>query len=183
MGQLKDLEAVMAEHVGMKRVHQSEKRWSVPPEYFVPMLLVRFAKLYRVDITLSIDNRENILGMLAQRSRSGGDGPGTQDPGLRSNLLCHQPLSIVAAPAATHSPAQASAVRHSVNTACGAQANSVHAPCSACFAKRRGNEGCDGNAQQRDHQTGCDGRHGPELPCLCAPSGTSWPAGTLRCWM
>jgi DNA-binding transcriptional LysR family regulator len=65
MGQLKDLEAVMAEHVGLRKGHINLAVVSTA-KYFVPMLLVQFGKLYPgVDITLRIDNRENILGMLA----------------------------------------------------------------------------------------------------------------------
>ena len=66
MGQFKDLEALMADHVGLKRGRIDLAVVSTA-KYFIPMLLVRFAKLYPgVDITLSIDNRENILGRLAR---------------------------------------------------------------------------------------------------------------------
>ncbi|MBK7004169.1 MAG: LysR family transcriptional regulator [Burkholderiales bacterium] len=66
MGQLKDLEAVMAEHVGLRKGHINLAVVSTA-KYFVPMLLVQFGKLYPgVDITLRIDNRENILGMLSR---------------------------------------------------------------------------------------------------------------------
>ena len=67
MGRLKDLEAVMAEHVGMRKGHIDLAVVSTA-KYFVPMLLVqlRQARHPGLDITLRIDNRENILGMLAR---------------------------------------------------------------------------------------------------------------------
>ncbi len=99
MGQLKDLEAVMAEHVGMKKGHINLAVVSTA-KYFVPMLLVRFAKLYPgVDITLSIDNRENILGRLARNEVDlvvMGRAPKTLD--CEATAFATNPLSIVAAP-------------------------------------------------------------------------------------
>lgn len=66
MGQLQDMEAMMAEHVDVKKGH-IELAVVSTAKYFVPMLLVRFGKLIPgIDVTLRIDNRENILGMLAR---------------------------------------------------------------------------------------------------------------------
>lgn len=66
LGQLKNLEASMAEHVGLKR-GRIELALVSTAKYFVPMLLVRFAKqLPGIEIKLHIDNRENILAMLAR---------------------------------------------------------------------------------------------------------------------
>jgi DNA-binding transcriptional LysR family regulator len=66
MGQFKDMEALMAEHVGLKK-GRIDLAVVTTAKYFVPMLLVRFNKLYPgVDVQLKIDNRENILGMLAR---------------------------------------------------------------------------------------------------------------------
>ena len=66
MGQLKDLESAMAEHVGLRKGHINLAIVSTA-KYFVPMLLVQFGKQYPgVDISLRIDNRENILGMLSR---------------------------------------------------------------------------------------------------------------------
>lgn len=66
MGQLKDMEALMAEHVGMKQGRIDLAVVSTA-KYFIPMLLVRFGKLFQgIDIHLKIDNRENILGLLAR---------------------------------------------------------------------------------------------------------------------
>lgn len=64
MGSLKDLEATMAEHVGVRKGRIDLAVVSTA-KYFIPMLLVRFARLLPgIHVTLSIENRENILGML-----------------------------------------------------------------------------------------------------------------------
>ena len=66
MGQLKDLEANMAAHVGNKK-GRIELALVSTAKYFVPMLLVRFGKLLPdIEIKMRIDNRENILGMLSR---------------------------------------------------------------------------------------------------------------------
>jgi DNA-binding transcriptional LysR family regulator len=99
MGQLKDLEAVMAEHVGMKKGHINLAVVSTA-KYFVPMLLVQFGKLFPgVDITLRIDNRENILGMMARNEADlvvMGRAPNTLD--CEATPFATNPLSIVSAP-------------------------------------------------------------------------------------
>ena len=76
MGQFKDLEALMADHVGLKRGRIDLAVVSTA-KYFIPMLLVRFGKQFQgidiqlklfsgITVQLKIDNRENILGMLAR---------------------------------------------------------------------------------------------------------------------
>jgi LysR family transcriptional regulator, low CO2-responsive transcriptional regulator len=66
IGQFKDLEASMAEHVGNKKGSIDLAIVSTA-KYFVPMLLVRFQKLLPdIEVKLRIDNRENILGMLSR---------------------------------------------------------------------------------------------------------------------
>ena len=66
MGQLKDLESRMAEHVGLKRGRIDLAVVSTA-KYFIPMLLVRFGQHFPgIDIQLKIDNRENILSLLAR---------------------------------------------------------------------------------------------------------------------
>lgn len=66
MGQFKDLESQMAEHVGLKRGRIDLAVVSTA-KYFIPMLLVRFGQHFPgIDIQLKIDNRENILGLLAR---------------------------------------------------------------------------------------------------------------------
>ena len=66
MSQFKDLEAQMAEHVGLKQGRFDLAVVSTA-KYFVPMLLVRFGKLHPgIHVQLSIDNRENVLGLLAR---------------------------------------------------------------------------------------------------------------------
>jgi len=66
MRQFKDLEDQMAEHVGLKQGRIDLAVVSTA-KYFVPMLLVRFGKLNPgIHVQLSIDNRENVLGLLAR---------------------------------------------------------------------------------------------------------------------
>jgi DNA-binding transcriptional LysR family regulator len=66
LAQFKNLEASMAEHVGLKK-GRIELAVVSTVKYFVPMLLVRFAKqLPGIEIKLHIDNRENILALLAR---------------------------------------------------------------------------------------------------------------------
>jgi len=66
MGQFRDLEALMEEHVGLKKGRIDLAVVSTA-KYFVPMLLVRFGKLYSgIDVHLKIDNRENVLGLLSR---------------------------------------------------------------------------------------------------------------------
>jgi len=66
MGQFKDLEALMAEHVGLKK-GRIDLAVVTTSKYFIPMLLVQFGRLHPgIDVQLKIDNRENVLGMLCQ---------------------------------------------------------------------------------------------------------------------
>ena len=66
IGQFKDLEVSMAEHLGNKKGRIDLAVVSTA-KYFVPMLLVRFSKLLPdIEVKLRIDNRENILGMLSR---------------------------------------------------------------------------------------------------------------------
>jgi len=66
MGQFRDLEALMAEHVGLKKGRIDLAVVSTA-KYFIPMLLVRFGKQHSgIDVQLKIDNRENVLGMMTR---------------------------------------------------------------------------------------------------------------------
>jgi DNA-binding transcriptional LysR family regulator len=98
-GQLKDLEASMAGHVGLSKGRIDLAVVSTA-KYFVPMLLVRFAKLFAgIDIQLRIDNRENILGMLA---RNEADlvmmGRAPTDLDCQATPFASNPQAILAAP-------------------------------------------------------------------------------------
>lgn len=99
MGQLKDLEALMAEHVGMKQGRIDLAVVSTA-KYFIPMLLVRFGKQFPgIHIQLRIDNRENILGLMARNEADlvvMGRAPGNMD--CEATPFATNPLSIVAAP-------------------------------------------------------------------------------------
>ena len=99
LGKLKDLEASMAEHVGAKK-GRIELGIVSTAKYFVPMLLVRFAKLMPgIDIALRIDNRDNILGML-QRNELDlvimGRAPANLD--CEATAFATNPLGIIAPP-------------------------------------------------------------------------------------
>ena len=99
MGQFKDLEAHMAEHVGLKKGRIDLAVVSTA-KYFIPMLLVRFGRLFEgIDIQLKIDNRENILGMLARNEADlvvMGRAPADMD--CEATVFATNPLTIVAAP-------------------------------------------------------------------------------------
>ncbi len=99
MGQLKDLEAQMADFVGMKQGRIDLAVVSTA-KYFIPMLLVRFGKLHSgINIQLKIDNRENILGMLGRNEADlvvMGRAPADMD--CEATPFATNPLTIVAAP-------------------------------------------------------------------------------------
>lgn len=99
MSQFKDLEAQMAEHVGLKQGRFDLAVVSTA-KYFVPMLLVRFGKLHPgIHVQLSIDNRENVLGLLA---RSEADlvimGRAPSHLECQAKPFATNPLAIVAPP-------------------------------------------------------------------------------------
>jgi DNA-binding transcriptional LysR family regulator len=99
MSQLKDLEASMAGHVGLSKGH-IELAVVSTAKYFMPMLLVRFGKqLPGIDISLHIDNRENILGML---SRNEVDlvvmGRAPENLDCEASAFATNPLGIVSSP-------------------------------------------------------------------------------------
>jgi DNA-binding transcriptional LysR family regulator len=99
ISRLKDLEASMAEHVGMKK-GRIELAVVSTAKYFVPMLLVRFAQqLPGIEVKLRIDNRENILGMLSRSEVDlviMGRAPNTLD--CEATPFATNPLGIVSAP-------------------------------------------------------------------------------------
>jgi DNA-binding transcriptional LysR family regulator len=99
MGQFKDLEALMAEHVGLKKGRIDLAVVSTA-KYFIPMLLVHFGKLFEgIEVNLKIDNRENILGLLARNEADlvvMGRAPADLD--CQATPFASNPLAIVAAP-------------------------------------------------------------------------------------
>jgi DNA-binding transcriptional LysR family regulator len=99
MRQFKDLEDQMAEHVGLKQGRIDLAVVSTA-KYFVPMLLVRFGQLNPgIHVQLSIDNRENVLGLLA---RSEADlvimGRAPSHLECQAKPFATNPLAIVAPP-------------------------------------------------------------------------------------
>ena len=99
MGQFKDLEALMAEHIGLK-TGRIDLAVVTTSKYFIPMLLVRFGKLHAgIDVQLKIDNRENVLGLLSRFEADlvvMGRAPGHLD--CVATPFATNPLAIVAAP-------------------------------------------------------------------------------------
>ncbi|MFM1906402.1 MAG: hypothetical protein RLZZ591_79 [Pseudomonadota bacterium] len=99
MGQLKDLEASMAEHVGQRRGRIDLAVVSTA-KYFMPMLLVQFGKLFPgIEIQLRIDNRENVLGMMTRNESDlvvMGRSPSHLD--CMATPFASNPLAILAAP-------------------------------------------------------------------------------------
>lgn len=99
MGQFRDLEALMAEHVGLNR-GQINLAVVSTSKYFIPMLLVRFSKLYPgIEVQLSIDNRENVLGMLERNEADlvvMGRAPSHLD--CEATTFATNPLAIMAVP-------------------------------------------------------------------------------------
>lgn len=99
IGQFKDLEASMAEHVGKKKGRIDLAVVSTA-KYFVPMLLVRFSQLLPdIEVKLRIDNRENILGMLSRNEVDlviMGRAPNTLE--CEATPFATNPLGIVCAP-------------------------------------------------------------------------------------
>jgi DNA-binding transcriptional LysR family regulator len=99
MGQFKDLEALMAEHVGLKK-GRLDLAVVTTSKYFVPMLLVRFGKLFPgIDVQLSIDNRDKVLGLLERFEADlviMGRAPAHLD--CEATAFATNPLAMVAAP-------------------------------------------------------------------------------------
>ena len=99
IAQLKDLEALMAEHVGVRK-GRFELAVVSTAKYFVPMLLVQFAKLHPgIEVTLRVDNRENVLGMLSRYESDlviMGRAPKNLD--CEATSFATNPLGIVCAP-------------------------------------------------------------------------------------
>ncbi|MDD5481082.1 LysR family transcriptional regulator [Rhodoferax sp.] len=99
MGQFRDLEALMAEHIGLKKGRMDLAVVSTA-KYFVPMLLVRFNKQFTgIEVNLHIDNRENVLGLLSRFEVDlvvMGRAPSHMD--CVAKPFATNPLAIVAAP-------------------------------------------------------------------------------------
>ena len=98
-GFAKAFEALMADHVGLQRGRIDLAVVSTS-KYFIPMLLVRFGRQFQgIDIQLKIDNRENILGLLARNEADlvvMGRAPADLD--CVATPFATNPLAIVAAP-------------------------------------------------------------------------------------
>jgi DNA-binding transcriptional LysR family regulator len=99
IGQLKDLEAHMAEFVGLKK-GRIDLAVVTTAKYFIPMLLVRFGKLFKgITVQLKIDNRENVLGYLARNEADlvvMGRAPANLD--CTPTAFATNPLAMVCAP-------------------------------------------------------------------------------------
>ena len=99
MGQFRDLEALMAEHIGLKQ-GRIDLAVVTTSKYFIPMLLVRFNRLHPgIEVRLNIDNRENVLGLMARFEVDlvvMGRAPGHLD--CEATAFATNPLAMVAAP-------------------------------------------------------------------------------------
>jgi len=99
LAEMRNLEAVMADHLGMRR-GRIELAVVSTAKYFIPMLLVRFSKQFPgIEVQLRIDNRENVLGWLA---RSEVDlvvmGRAPADLDCEASPFATNPMAILAAP-------------------------------------------------------------------------------------
>lgn len=99
LGEFKNLEALMAEHQGMRRGRIDLAVVSTA-KYFVPMLLVRFGQQFPgIEVQLKIDNREAVLSWLA---RNEVDlvvmGRAPDDLACEAVPFATNPMGIVAAP-------------------------------------------------------------------------------------
>ena len=99
MGQFKDLEAQMAEHIGLKK-GRLDLAVVTTSKYFIPMLLVRFNQLHPgIEVRLQLDNRDNVLGLL---SRFETDlvvmGRAPADLDCQATVFATNPLAMLAAP-------------------------------------------------------------------------------------
>ena len=66
VGALKDLEATMADHVGLKHGLLDLAVVSTA-KYFVPMLLMKFGATHPgIEVSLKVENRDKVLGMLSR---------------------------------------------------------------------------------------------------------------------
>lgn len=99
IGQLKDMEAQMADFVGLKQ-GRIDLAVVTTAKYFMPMLLMEFAKAHpNINVQLKIDNRETVLGLM-ERFESDlvvmGRAPSHLD--CVATPFATNPLTIVASP-------------------------------------------------------------------------------------
>ena len=99
MAELHELESLMAEYAGAQKGRIALAVGSTA-KYFVPMLLMRFSRLYPdIEVRLHIENRESVLGML---ERSEADlvimGRAPRNMTTQAAAFATNPMAIVAAP-------------------------------------------------------------------------------------
>ena len=99
MAELHELESLMAEYAGAQKGRIALAVVSTA-KYFVPMLLMRFSRLYPdIEGRLHIENRESVLGML---ERSEADlvimGRAPRNMTTQAAAFATNPMAIVAAP-------------------------------------------------------------------------------------
>ena len=99
MAELHELESLMAEYAGAQKGRIALAVVSTA-KYFVPMLLMRFSRLYPdIEVRLHIENRESVLGML---ERSEADlvimGCAPRNMTTQAAAFATNPMAIVAAP-------------------------------------------------------------------------------------
>jgi DNA-binding transcriptional LysR family regulator len=117
LGALKDLEATMADHVGLKH-GRLELAVVSTAKYFVPMLLMKFGRLHPgIEVSLKVENREKVLGLLS-RNEVDLVVMGSSPEGLKvqATPFATNPLGVVCAP--DHPLARVKKVRFEAVAAC-----------------------------------------------------------------
>jgi DNA-binding transcriptional LysR family regulator len=118
LGAFKDLEANMAEHVGLKH-GRLDLAVVTTAKYFVPRLLMRFGELHpNLEVSLRVENREKVLGLLG-RSEADLVIMGRAPEALRceATAFATNPLGVLAPP--DHPLAQRKRARFDAVAACG----------------------------------------------------------------
>jgi hypothetical protein len=176
----------MAAHAGLPKRGAFTLAVVSTAKYFVPMLLVRFGELHPdVEVVLQASTTARTCwacwpaarrtwSVMGRRSGQSGD--------CEATAFCHQPAGhrvSAAAARADHAPQTVPFAALGEHALCGARGRLGHprgdgAP--VCRSTTARFEGGHGNAQQRNHQAGRDGRHGAGLFERCARCARSWRA-------
>jgi DNA-binding transcriptional LysR family regulator len=117
MAALRDLEATMADHVGLKHGRLDLAVVSTA-KYFVPMLLMRFGALHPgIEVALKVENREKVLGMLSRHEvELAVMGRAPESLRCEATAFATNPLGMLCAP--THPLAKQKKVRFEALAAC-----------------------------------------------------------------
>ncbi len=167
LAQLKDMDDAFAGQRNLKRgtVHLAVVTTA---KYFIPMLLVAFRRKFPgVQVKLGLHNREGVLDLLSRNEVDlvvMGRAPDT--PPCTAEVFASNPMAIVAAPAhplSRRSRAPLSLLKDEEFVV--REAGSGTRAAMERLVRRQAPEAAHrhGDAEQRNHQAGGDGRHGPVL--------------------